>query len=64
MKKKTGKNDEMRSEYDFSGGVSGKHFKKLRKGHTTVIHKQDGSTETRENTIDRLGAGCSAIFSG
>ena len=43
MKKKTVDNDEMRAEYDFSDGVRGKHFQKLQKGHTTVVHKSDGS---------------------
>ena len=36
---------EMRREYDFSGGVRGKHVKAYRKGHTVKIHKQDGTTE-------------------
>lgn len=43
MKKKAVDNDEMRAEYDFSGGVRGKHFKKLQDGHTTIVHKFDGS---------------------
>lgn len=42
--KKTNEKHEMRSEYDFSGGVRGKHFNKLQNGHQTVIHKFDGST--------------------
>jgi len=54
MKKKVRKNDEIRSEYDFSGGVRGKHFKKLSTGHTTVVHKSDGSTETRETRLIAL----------
>jgi len=36
---------EMRKEYDFSGGVRGKHAKAYRKGHTVKIHKQDGTIE-------------------
>ncbi len=54
MKKKDNKKDEMRSEYDFSGGVRGKHFKKLQKGDTTVVHKTDGSTETRQTRLIAL----------
>lgn len=42
--KKTEK-DEMRSEYDFSNGVRGKHHKTYRRGHTVKIEKQDGSVE-------------------
>ena len=37
--------DEMRSEYDFSDGVRGKHHKAYRQGHIVKIKKQDGSTE-------------------
>ena len=36
-------NGEMRPEYDFAGGVRGKHFKAYRRGHTVKIHKADGS---------------------
>jgi len=35
----------MRNEYDFSGGVRGKHFRAYRQGHTVAISKQDGSVE-------------------
>jgi hypothetical protein len=48
MKKKNHKNqqqaDEMLPEYDFSGGVRGKHFQSYREGHTVTIRKSDGST--------------------
>jgi hypothetical protein len=47
-KKETIEKDEMRKEYDFSGGVRGKHYEAMRKGHTTIIHKSDGSTEVKE----------------
>ena len=36
----------MRSEYDFSDGVRGRHFKAYRAGHTVEITTQDGSIET------------------
>ena len=49
MKKKTffelpavAEND-MRSEYDFSGGVRGKHYKDRLKGYAIEIHKRDGT---------------------
>lgn len=45
MDKKT---EEMRAEYDFSKGVRGKHATTLRNGHTTIVHKSDGSTAVRE----------------
>ena len=39
------KKNEMRVEYDFSGGVRGKHYQAYRQGHSVKIEKQDGSTE-------------------
>lgn len=39
----------MRDEYDFSNGIRGKHAKDLQNGHTTIIHKSDGSTVVRES---------------
>ncbi len=44
---KDNKDKKMRSEYDFSDGVRGKHFKAYREGHTVKIKKEDGSIETR-----------------
>jgi hypothetical protein len=43
--KKNNEVNEMREEYDFSGGVRGKHFEAYRKGHTVKISKRDGSVE-------------------
>lgn len=40
----------MRSEYDFSEGVRGRHFKAYRAGHTVEISTQDGSIETHRFT--------------
>ena len=34
----------MRAEYDFSGGVRGRHAAAYRQGHTVTIHKKDGTT--------------------
>ena len=49
MKKKmrNPNNSDMRDEYDFSGGVRGKHYKAYRKGHTVIVHKDDGSTSVQ-----------------
>lgn len=38
------KDSEMRREYDFTGGVRGKHYKALQQGYTIKIHKSDGTT--------------------
>ena len=42
-KKDESENDEMKPEYDFRGGVRGKHAKAYRKGYTIKIHKADGT---------------------
>jgi hypothetical protein len=39
---------EMRPEYDFTGGVRGKHFQALQQGYTIKIHKADGTIITEE----------------
>ena len=47
MKKKTPTKptatEEMRPEYDFTGGVRGKHYQALQAGYTIRIHKADGT---------------------
>jgi hypothetical protein len=55
MKKKTStklsattEDDSFRAEYDFSGGVRGKHYRRRRNGYTIKIHKQDGSTMVKK----------------
>jgi hypothetical protein len=40
-KKKIG---EMRTEYDFSDGVCGKHAEAYQQGYTVTIHKKDDTT--------------------
>ena len=39
--------EEMRPEYDFLGGVRGKHAHLFREGYTVTIHKEDGTTEVK-----------------
>ena len=36
--------DDMLPEYDFTGGVRGKHYKAMRKGYTVKIDQADGTT--------------------
>ena len=45
MKKTAG---DMRKEYDFTGGVRGKHHKRMREGYSVTIHKENGSSMTEE----------------
>ena len=35
----------IREDYDFSGGIRGKHFRAYRAGHTVKINMKDGSTQ-------------------
>jgi hypothetical protein len=44
--------DEMRPEYDFCGGVRGKHYQAYRRGHTVTIHKTDGSKVVQHFTLE------------
>ncbi len=52
MKNKNSENNDMLPEYDFKGGIRGKHYKAYRKGHTVKIHKADGSTEIKYFTLE------------
>lgn len=36
--------EEMHPEYDFRGGVRGKHAKAMQAGYTITIHQNDGTT--------------------
>jgi hypothetical protein len=44
--------DEMRPEYDFRGGVRGKHYQAYRRGHTVTIHKTDGTTAVQHFRLE------------
>jgi hypothetical protein len=39
--------NDMLPEYDFTGGVRGKHHHAYRQGHTVRIHQIDGSTNVQ-----------------
>lgn len=43
-KRQGSENSNMLPEYNFKGGVRGKHYKAYRKGHAVKIHKSDGTT--------------------
>ncbi|MBI5182316.1 MAG: hypothetical protein HZA06_05355 [Nitrospirae bacterium] len=38
----------MRAEYDFTGGVRGKHYRAMQAGYTITIHEADGTIVTKE----------------
>lgn len=53
MKKPSNKNDsadddDMRSEYDFSGGMRGKHYRDMQSGYTITVRQPDGRTLVKE----------------
>ena len=47
---KSSENNEMRAEYDFKGGVRGKHHQAMQAGYTITVYKADGSTVVKKVT--------------
>lgn len=43
--------EEMRPEYDFRGGIRGKHAAVYRQGHTVKVHHPDGAMTTQYFTL-------------
>ena len=39
---------DMRAEYDFTGGIRGKHYRALQAGYAVTVHKADGTKVVRE----------------
>ena len=57
MKKKTSEGyeqsgDDMLPEYDFRGGVRGKHHKAYREGHAVEVHQTDGTISIHYFTLE------------
>lgn len=50
--KRNSEKDEMREEYDFSGGVRGKHHRAYRAGHTVRIRTADGTVQEHHFTLE------------
>jgi hypothetical protein len=46
------KNDDLLPEYDFTGGIRGKHHKAYREGHTVEVHRADGTTDIHYFTLE------------
>jgi hypothetical protein len=40
--------DDMRAEYDFAGGVRGRHSRAMQGGYTITVHQPDGTTVVKE----------------
>lgn len=43
--------DDVLPEYDFSGGIRGKHYRAYQQGYKVIVHKIDGTTEERDYTL-------------
>lgn len=41
----------MQPEYDFSGGVRGKHHEAYQRGYKIVIHRANGMSEERDDVL-------------
>lgn len=52
VSKKARQEDEMLPEYDFRGGVRGKHYKEYRQGHSVTVLKTDGSIEVKHFSLE------------
>jgi hypothetical protein len=44
--------DDMLPEYDFTGGVRGKHYQAYRTGHTVTINQTDGTMIEQHFTLE------------
>jgi hypothetical protein len=40
--------NDRRAEYDFSGGVRGKHYRAMQAGYTITVHQPDGTKVVKE----------------
>lgn len=45
---------DMLPEYNFRGGIRGRHYKAYRQGHTIKIHKRDGTTSVQHFPPEEL----------
>ena len=45
-------NDDMLPEYDFQGGIRGKHHEAYREGHTVKVHQTDGTTNNHYFSLE------------
>ena len=47
--------NDMRAEYDFRGGVRGKHYKAMQAGYSITVQKADGTTIVKD-VLPKKGA--------
>ena len=40
--------NDMRAEYDFRGGVRGKHYRAMQAGYSIIVHQADGTTLVKD----------------
>lgn len=53
------KDNDMRAEYDFTGGVRGKYYKAMQAGYRITIHNADGTTGVKD--VMPLRSGLSVV---
>lgn len=44
--------DDMKEEYDFSGGIRGKHYQAMQQGYSVTVHRSDGTTEVKQFQLE------------
>lgn len=54
--------DGMRAEYNFAGGVRGKHYRAMQAGYTITIHQADGTTVTKKEGMDKAAFEQAKLF--
>jgi hypothetical protein len=58
--------DDMLPEYDFTGGVRGKHYQAYRRGHSVQIFQEDGTVEVQhfvpEDNVVKLDSDVQQCF--
>ena len=47
--------NDMRAEYDFRGGVRGKHYRAMQAGYSITVQKADGTTIVKD-ALQKKGA--------
>jgi hypothetical protein len=48
----TDENPDIGAQYDFTGGVRGKHYKAYAKGHAVKVRKEDGSVSIQHYELE------------
>ena len=55
IKVREAESNDMRAEYDFRGGVRGKHYRAMQAGYSITVQKADGTTIVKD-VLPKKGA--------